>query len=417
MDTTYQRMSVVEGPLVARLRKRLEAWLDRKNWKTAKLLDWLKGYELPAVGHDEEPYVWLLRALSRSDESHRREMALRLAHLLNEKRPYQHVNGEYDDEFLYNLFYLCSGLRRRDELGEPLYQVYKFFNENERGQALLSERSRYNLSGALRDALIMNQVDQQFSEVWEGMIEGQPHSLLRGSRYTGAEGLLYMPHSAAETDKPAVEKIGLALARMAHDLEPESDRHRVFRHLIERVREVWPGYQHWDRDLLQQAIRQRWPTWAVMRLDNLAVQLDRTDNTEHFLLWGFYLSYLNSSEPSLQPLNYSLNGLVAEVRLKLKTSYLLNMIRPCVEEARRECPDGSDKNIRLAASEALNVLMGDYWQKRRRTGRKRARRLRSSSPTCTRAGSTPSSRRGLTISRRRRRRLWRPGPAAGRSSA
>ncbi len=230
------------------------------------------------------------------------------------------------------------------------------------------------------------------------MIEGQPHSLLRGSLYTGAEGLLYMPHSAAETDKPAVEKIGLALARMAHALRleppaqglPPPDRAGqggVARLPTLGQRPPPAGHQaalaHVGCDAPRQPRRPARPDGQHRALPAL----------------GVLSVSLNSSEPSLQPLNYSLNGLVAEVRLKLKTSYLLDTIRPCVEEARRECSDGSDKNIRLAASEALNVLMGDYWQKRRENWPKRARRLRSSSPTCTRAGSTPSSRRGLTISR------------------
>lgn len=365
MDIAQERPAVVEVPLVTRLRKKLEAWLNKKQWRADNLRGWLKGYELPAVGHDEEPYVWLLRALSRSDERHRREMARRVARLLDEEQPHQRPGGEYDDEFFYNLFHLCSGLRRRGELGEPLYRVYDFLNRHEERRVIFANGSRYNLSGALRDALITNQTDQQLSLVWRRMVDGHPHGLLRGSRYTGAEGLLYMPRSAAEQDRPAVEQTGWALARVARQLEPEGERHRIFRRLVERVKQVWPSYPHWDRDLLRQAIEQDWPTWAVLRLDNLAVQLDRTDKSEHFLIWTFYLPYLTFSEPTLRPVRYYLNGLVAEVRLQLKTSYLLNMIHACVEEARRDCPDASDKNIQLAASEALNVLMGDYWRKRK----------------------------------------------------
>jgi hypothetical protein len=361
MNTTAKALNG-EAPVILQLRKRLEAWLGRAGTR-AKLLDWLKGYELPAVGHTEEPYVWMLRALSFSDDVRRRELARRVALLLDGERPHERLGESlYDDDFLYNLLYLCAGLRCREELGAPLRRVYDFFAEG----GALPAGGRYDLRGALRDALITNQTDRHFEGAWRQMLDDSPHEMLRGGRYAGLDGLIHMPEKADGGEYvPAVGEVGRALAMMAEYLWGEPGRHRAFRRLIGRAKKAWPDYARWDEDLLQQAIAHDWPPWAALRLDNLAVRIKREDGREHALVWDFYLTYLRPCEPSLRPLATPLGGLVADVWLNEEATRLLDFMRTCVEEARRNCPDANPDNVKLAASEALKVMTDDYWHKRR----------------------------------------------------
>src|SRR2546425_483054 len=101
-------------------------WLTKTNWQPGELIDWLQGYDMPPVGHDEEPYVWLLRGLPEADERHEaeKEFAKRVAVLLLDepdvKRP-----GKRADQVLYNLFMLGAGLSCPDELAVPLYEIYE----------------------------------------------------------------------------------------------------------------------------------------------------------------------------------------------------------------------------------------------------------------------------------------------------
>ncbi|MGB7923156.1 MAG: hypothetical protein WCF57_07920 [Pyrinomonadaceae bacterium] len=329
------------------------------------MLSWLKGYELPPVGHEEEPYVWLLRAFSNSDEAHRQEMARRLADFLHSERPHQRLNEKYDDETLYNLLCLSGGLRCRNQLAEPLFQVYDFFNNNPEGRTLLAKRSRYNLSGALRDALIANQVSPHFQDVWKQMFEGQPHELLRGSRFSGAEGILRMPGSATEPDKPAIEDTGWMLTKMVEYLESEEKRHRTFRRLLERTKEAWPDYPNWDEDLLRQAIKYQWPEWAILRLDTLVVPLDNwTEGMQHYLVWEFYLNYLQKSteQRSYRLIEPFRHKIISEVCLDGLPRYMLNAVYLRVEYARLHGPDSNYRNTRLSADEDLKNLREEWEQ-------------------------------------------------------
>lgn len=351
-----------EPLIVLRLRKRLEAWL-RKTGTRAKLLDWLKGYELPAVGHTEEPYVWMLRALSFSEAFYRRELARRIALLIEKDRPHERLGDDYDDELLYNLLYLCAGLRCREELGEPLRGVYDFFSRADGARALPIE-GRYDLRGALRDAIIPNQIDGALGRAWRQMLGGRPHALLRGSAYAGFDGLVHMPERRREHYEPAIGEIGWALARMAEHLKDEKDRHRSFRRLVEHAQKAWLGHGDWDREMMEQAIANDWPAWMALRLDNLAVKTEEAGGTEHFLIWNFYLKYLRSCEPELVLGTPFFGGLVVDVWLNEESSRLLNFMLVCVEDARRDCPNAGHINVQLAASEALKAMTDNYWQKR-----------------------------------------------------
>jgi hypothetical protein len=345
-------LSVVSG-----VRNKLEAWLNKTKWTQAKLLDWLMGYELPAIGHTEEPYVWLLRALANSDETHRERMAGRLAAFLDAEAPYQRTE-KYDDEFLYNLFYLCSGLQQPAALSQPLYRAAHFFEHHQDKRLLLSNNNRYNLIGALRDALIANQTNDQFKSVWQSMVEGQTDHFLQGNPYVGFEGLLFMRGSTAAADTPPSEQIGWALRKMAEHIENDSNRRTIFDRLLSRVHQAWPNYRRWDEDMLSMAINYRWPRWAALRLNSLVVPLDITpEGRGRYLIWEFYKPYLTGSEASSTSVKDGyLDDLIFDVQLDPEKSTLLNAVYHCVEFARVKCPTENYKAIRKVADEALKNL-------------------------------------------------------------
>jgi hypothetical protein len=356
VSALQKKERISEDLIVSRLRKKLEAWLNKGTWAQKKLLDWLKGYELPAIGHAEEPCIWLLRALLNSDKSYQQEMAHRLAIFMNDEKPYHYINGKYDEEFLSNLFYLCSGLRCPNELFEPLYKAFDFCERSKEKQMLFAG-SRYNLSGALREALINNQINDYFQDVWRQMLRGQPHDLLRGNRNSGFDGLLFMPSSAGEGNEPSVEQVGWALAKMAAYLEGDRQRHEAFRRLLERVKEAWPDYRNWNTELLLQAIKHKWPMWAVVRLDTLVVPLDKqTGVMPRYLIWNVYLPYLEELKVEFKKVNNYLDGQIVELRASDNAILFVDKISPTVEHIRLHTPFRSYRSVIGAANEGFMEL-------------------------------------------------------------
>ena len=52
---------------VAGTRIVVTAWLAKEDWNSKQLTDWLQGYDLPAFGHSDEPYLWLLRGIPEAE--------------------------------------------------------------------------------------------------------------------------------------------------------------------------------------------------------------------------------------------------------------------------------------------------------------------------------------------------------------
>src|SRR6185503_11521173 len=157
----------IEGDPISWMRELVARWLGDDQAGPGLLVRWLQGYGLPPVGHDEEPYLWLLRGIPPGADRDNVEEAFanRVAKLLDEK-PDETRLGERPDQLLYNLYHLCAGLQRPDELGERLYAVFT------RGK-LKGEWRGVDLRYALLGALISNQVDARLLPVWEAMLEGR----------------------------------------------------------------------------------------------------------------------------------------------------------------------------------------------------------------------------------------------------
>src|SRR5690349_4207802 len=99
-------------------------WLFSNDWTTTQLVDWFQGYDLPALGHDEEPYFWLLRSIPEGSNRYQTEkaVAVRIAVLLKEQ-PDLKLPGKRPNQVLYNALMMSAGLSCPDELAEPLSEM------------------------------------------------------------------------------------------------------------------------------------------------------------------------------------------------------------------------------------------------------------------------------------------------------
>jgi len=243
------------------MQQMLSEWLAREAWDSGQLMEWLQGYGLPPVGHDEEPYVWLLRGLPLADERHRAEttLATRIARVL-EDRPDVKRPGRRPDQLLYNLLMLCAGLSCPDQLAEPLEGVLK---RSVIKDGLKGEWLGVSLRYALQRALILNQVDGRLLPDWEVLMSGRRHNVLPGGVAEGFEGVRLMPPSASERGSPALNAIGKGLGAMAALLGHDKDRREMFGAVVNRLTETYPGRPTWFFDLLHQAIEHQWGDWAM----------------------------------------------------------------------------------------------------------------------------------------------------------
>jgi len=253
-------------------------WLARESWQPEDLHAWLEGLGLPAVGHDDEPYLWILRGLPLAERRGRAErmLAERVAAVL-ERQPDVHRPGRRPEQVLYNLLMLAAGLGDARELAEPLHAMAQ-------RSALAGEWLGLGLQHALREAVAENQIDQRFLPEWQAMLEGREGALFPGRPRDGFAGVLKMPDSPTALGQPAVGALGWALARMAVNLEAEQDRGEDFRELIAQIYRRYflvdpydragAGARPFDRELRVQAAERQWPTWAIECLPVLRVATD-----------------------------------------------------------------------------------------------------------------------------------------------
>lgn len=307
---------VVEDGPVQWIRTVLGEWLERGDWEPEQLIDWLQGYKLPPVGHDDEPFLWLLRGLPVADERYRVEVELarRVSKLLGDepdvKRP-----GDRPDQVLYNLFMLCAGLSCPEQLADPVYDVYK-------RRALKGEWLGIDVRDALQAALIFNQIDNRMQSVWEAMIEGQSDKFLPGNAYEGFEGIVLMPEAAARLGEPALDGIGRAFKAMARHLDREQERRLEFQSLIDKVVNTYPGSPTWEIDLLLQAYKNHWPNWAIETIPGKQARtlldvLQESPYTTSRGTVGVFNQVMADIELSLKPLHPEVSEKVRKERAKI----------------------------------------------------------------------------------------------------
>ncbi|MDQ3802388.1 MAG: hypothetical protein M3416_00810 [Acidobacteriota bacterium] len=251
--------------------KVLLPWLDSADQDTHQLSRWLQGYDLPAIGSDDEPYVWLLYGLPPGGDYHLREtqLAERTARLINE-RPDVLRPGDMPERLLYNLLSLCSGLSAPDQLAEPLYAMYE-------RRALEGQWLGVELYDALLSALVPNQVDDRLAGVWRRMLDGEEPEPLRGNMYDGFEGILWMPKSRLTRGEPDLGSLGHALWVMSRHLDGTPHCRLEFTSLLDKVQEIYFGHPTWKTDLLNLAHKYNWVRWAVECLPDLSFVVEEVE--------------------------------------------------------------------------------------------------------------------------------------------
>ncbi|MFM9959866.1 MAG: hypothetical protein ACKV2Q_01420 [Planctomycetaceae bacterium] len=329
-------------------------WLDQADWQPRQLLDWLQGYDLPPVGHEDEPFLWLLRGLPQGAERYRTEtrFAERVARVLSEN-PDVNPPGNRPSQLLVNLYLLCAGLSCPDQLAEPLLTI---FERQRQGQAEWFDEEVRN---ALRAALAENQLDSRLQPIWEAMLAGDEAPFLPGNHYDGFAGLVYMPESAATRGQPAIGAIGSALKVMAQHLEHEHDRRPDFRELIARVVATYPGRPSWNLDLLRQADQQHWPGWAVDCLPSLCIWLEDAPNGHaRAYLWHYICACI--PETYKYEIESELcGGQILQVMMTSDTASIAGRVVPRFENLRLCNPypsTGATVGVAIAAMTDLELL-------------------------------------------------------------
>lgn len=357
MNVTNENVQSTIPPRIIELRTRLETWLDKKAWDFDELRQMLKGYSLPSLGRDEEPYSWVLRGLEDLNNSFTQEMAKRISCFLKEIKPNQYIQERDDKKFLYNLFNICAGLRCKTELAEPLKKVFLYFqaerNEEEINE-IFADKRFYDIEGAFREALIVNQVDKTYMPVWKSILENRMEFLSTPNAFNGFRGVLFI----SDNNKPAVDEIGWALGKMAEYLFEIDDkkRHEKFRRLLERVKEVWSPdkFLHdWDEILFRQAIKHEWQDWAIVRLNKLVMPIGEVVNeTQRFFIWEIYLPFLEELKIDFRII--SRQEILLEIEASQEAALFLEKTSEKIEINRKHSSNKSYEGVKLTSNEAFN---------------------------------------------------------------
>ena len=339
-----------QGP-AAWMESAIRPWVEDPNRDHAQLMRWLSGSDLPPVGHDEEPYVWLLRAIPRGAERPRFEARLAecAGQLLEEAGQFR-LTSE-GEKILYNLLALCAGLRGRDHLAAPLLRV---LHEDQLDSVYYGV---HPLNSLLRPALIYNQRDNTLQPVWESLLRGTPHKILGGNAPDGFQGILYMPPSEAERGSPAVEAIGEALTRIVAYFETRPNKVKLLREFIDRVQTRYPGHG-WELEIIGFSDRYGWPRWTDVALPSLNIR----SGENQFVTWLHVVNLLQKPF-QVETLRQWAEGRICEIRLPQERHAFYLTVCKSVEKYRRKTSDGgenAERGIVSAYSEELRLHFKKY---------------------------------------------------------
>jgi len=331
--------------------KVINSWMreSKKKWRPQQLWDWLQGYDFPPVGHDEDPYLCLLRALgTMKDEKAARDEFAGLVRRAIEDQPDLDVAapGKRPNQVLYNLFKLCGGLSRPDQLGDVLLGFL-------RRRRLSGEWRGLDLRAALRGALIANQKDTELVKVWIAMVKGRKDEFLPGGPFDGFAGLVKMPLKTTP-GQPSDEAIAIGLREMTDVLKDDSDRRFRFQSLLRQVVAIHSNRATWWRDFIAMADDGRWPTWAVRCLP-VAILPVEGESDETWFLWKFLADcFVHPLGDGLMVLKDYCLGEFVEVKLIPQATRRVLKIAEEVEQQLREGHEPTDRVIRAIAGSALD---------------------------------------------------------------
>ncbi|HYP14282.1 MAG TPA: hypothetical protein VEQ63_10190 [Bryobacteraceae bacterium] len=212
----------------------LNEWLDQTNWEEQRqnLTNWLRGYALPPVGSDEEPYAWLLYGLGQSSgrPERQRRFAELLVRFLNEHPDVEFTFPNYDGA-LCNLLLLAAGLDWAELLADPVDRMLA--RERERKAMSLQVRE------ALRVALVRTQIDNRHHQIWREMLRTGTHDLLPGNEFSGFSGVKWMPQSPEMLGQPNCPALAEALLLLWIKV-PQHQKRVVLASSLDEVQRLYP---------------------------------------------------------------------------------------------------------------------------------------------------------------------------------
>lgn len=316
-------------------------WLHAAQDNPDQLVRWLQGFDLPPVGHMEEPYTWILRGLPDDDVEAEVPLANVLGTLLA-NFGHQLNSVPLADDFATNLFYLCANVSAPDVLCSGLRAVLEKLETN---SIVLGPRSR----SALLDALIVNQVDNSLEPLWLAFLTRQGHTQLKGAPMDGLDGIRLMPpcetNDPHRRGSPNLGAIGKALKVYAEYLaESNNPNLRLeFSDIVRRVMDTYPGRPTWFADMVQLADSFEWEPWASESLPFLVARNRPLPNGgAEVLCWHFLLLCI--------PPDYGVdaggaycNGRFVSATLGPEASQCLTRIRPVFESEHETHCDPSQK--------------------------------------------------------------------------
>jgi hypothetical protein len=340
-------MSRNGGGSVDWMRNLLVPWLELGEWDRAEFIAWLEGRGIPAIGHDEEAYVWILRGLPLGADRYdaEKKLAKRAAEILR-GQPDVARPGKRPKRVLYNLLLLCAGLGCPAELADPLYDMYA------RGK-LQGEWNGQDLRACLRDALIENQADDRLLPLWERMRGAGGDSYLPGSVYDAFHGVRVKGTLNGNHVGPDIPAIAAALNGVALDIERSSRPRRTFRRWVDQVIETYPGRPSWHTDLIRSAHENGWPWWAVLYLPRLFAVLPGPDSGHASVLLWHYVERCLPVSSAYRIVSKLCEGQILEMLVPVDHVGRIRKIAERFEAVRIGNPYGSVQSIMGAATHLM----------------------------------------------------------------
>lgn len=344
MANTFDRRQedLVGGALVR--------WIDSQPEHTAQLIAWLQGYDFPPVGHDDEPYLWLLRALARCRNRYHYESALaQHAARLVDAAPDTNPVGTRPAQYLYNLLMLCAGLSCPDHLTEPLSRMYN-------RRQLTGVWQGIKLADALGSALTENQLDNRLRPEWLAMLDRQQTHFLPGTPHDGFEGILHMPADSDHRGEPDLPALGYALTAMGRYLDDNPDRRPAFRSLIQRVLIRFEDRITWPLDFVRLADANNWTAWQVQCLPTLCFPLPPSQTSEppSYIVAAWLLDLLSDRDYRVE-LTYC-QQMISQIRTSSSIISFLKLVAPALEQTRLNNPYPSPRSNEGVINDALSEL-------------------------------------------------------------
>ena len=332
----------------------MPAWLESTPCTAARLADWLQGYDIPPVGHDDEPYLWLLRALPAGEKQRpsAARVAAALADLLLQISSKSMPNIDRPSQLLYNALMLAAGLNEPEMLSAPIHTIATY-------GAVSGEWLGIELTDALRTSLIYNQTGTDFVQEWLSILHEGEGRIFSGTHYDAFEGIVLMPVSDGESQSIWMDALGEALFEISGLLEEdESSARDKFQNLLNRAAEarLYPPFL--DRDLVLAAHRWNWSQWAVECLPNLYIRLNTATEQQQdilALIWSRLAFLLPPTDPFTVTRNLC-GGAILEVKLSPQAADRAGIIASEVEPLRKQNPYFSTSSVLGTINDAVVVL-------------------------------------------------------------